>query len=193
METGNNSMTVAIRNDDTSLTQKYIALISVISGIENRMVLSELVYLTLDLIVFFFIVGFTSNLLGKSGYLLGVVDVAFVLFCISVGIAISTYWVASAMRSQLKLKLHYFQIRYMERKMNCEGECIFSDATIFFNPEIHVLESPDARETLHYPDRGLSRMDGFVGASKPRNFSWFMPCLFILIYWVIFFLVLSQI
>jgi hypothetical protein len=182
-------MTDATQKKDSSLIQKYTALVSLISGIQGRMLLSEIVYLTLNVIILFFIVGLMSFLLVKGGYLLGAVDISFLFFCIIVGMAISTYWVASSMRLQMKLKLHYFQIRYIERKMNREGEFFFSDESRFFDPEIDVLESPDNREVLHYAGSGLERMDGFVGASKPRHFSWFMPCLFILIYWIIFFLV----
>jgi hypothetical protein len=183
-------MTDATQKEDTSLIQKYMALVSLISGIQGRMLLSEIVYLILNVIILFFIVGLMSFLLAKSDYLLGAVDISFIFFCIVVGMAISTYWVASSMRSQMKLKLHYFQIRYIERKMNCEGEYFFSDESQFFDPEISVLESPDKREVLRYSGAGLGRMDGLIGASKPRYFSWFMPCLFILIYWIIFFLVI---
>ncbi len=97
------------------------------------------------------------------------------------------------MRLQLRLKLRYFQARALERKMNCAGEFIFSDEHIFFEPTVYRLESFDKKETIFYPTSGPARMDGFVGSAKPRVFSWMFPLLFIIIYWTVFFLVLTVI
>lgn len=176
---------------DNATTEKYITLISIISRIEDRLRLAELVYLSLNIVVFLFTFSFISSMVHKSGYFLTYMDVAFVLFSLIIGLSINAYWIASAMRLQLKLKLHYFQARGMERKMNRAGENIFSDASIFFDPNIRQVESPDNKEKLLFPTSGITRMDGFIGSAKPRHFSWLMPCLFAVIYWIIFFLVLS--
>lgn len=178
---------------DNATTKKYLALISIISRMENRLGWSELVYLSLNIFVFLFIVNFVSPLLRKSSYALTHIDLVLIFFCLVIGIFINAYWVAFAMRMQLKLKLRYFQVRFLERKLNCIGECIFSDESIFFDPDIRHLESPDNKEILKYPTSGLTRMDGFIGAAKPRLFSWIMPCLFIAIYWLIFLWVLPNI
>ncbi len=176
--------------EDSSLTEKYTVLMSIISSIEARLGYSDLFYLFMNVFVFLFIVTFVSYLLRSSSYVLIFIDLAFIFSCIIVGMALNVYWIAFAMRIQLKLKLHYFQVRYMERMMNCEGACIYSDANTFFDPDIRMIESPDNKETLYYPTSGPARMDGFVGSLKPRHFSWLLPCLFILLYWVIFFLVI---
>lgn len=178
---------------DNATTEKYIALTSIISRIEDRLRWSELVYLSLNIIVFLFIVTFISSLIHTTSYILTHMDLGFIFFCIIIGMSINAYWVAFAMRVQLKLKLRYFQARFLERKMNCIGEYIYSDESIFFNPDIRRLESPDNKDILQYPTSGLTRMDGFVGAAKPRHFSWLMPTLFASIYWMIFFLILSYI
>ena len=183
-------MNNTVQKEDNTLTEKYTALISIISSIEARLGYSDLFYLFMNVFILLFIFTFTSYLIRTSVYTLIFIDLAFIFSCIIVGIAINIYWIVFAMRIQLKLKLHYFQVRYMERKMNCEGACIYSDETAFFNPELRMLESPDNKETLYYPTSGASRMDGFVGSLKPRHFSWLLPCLFILIYWVVFFLVI---
>jgi hypothetical protein len=90
--------------------------------------------------------------------------------------------VASSPRAQLKLKLRYFQARYLERKLNCKGEYIISDESLFFNPEIRKVESSDGKETVFYPTEGPSRMDGFIGAARPRTLSLMMPFWFFIIY-----------
>ena len=77
--------------------------------------------------------------------------ICFALFCLIIGKSICTYWTASAMRLQLKLKLHYFQARFLERRMDQVGEYIFSDEHTFFEPAMGKIESPDKQETLYYP------------------------------------------
>ena len=178
------------QKEDKNITAKYISLLSIISSIEARLGYSNLFYLFMNVLILLFVFTFTSYLLRSNGYVLIFLDLAFIFSCIIIGMAINVYWVAFAMRIQLKIKLHYFQARYMERKMNCEGESIYSDESIFFNPDMQMLESPDNKETLRYPTSGAARMDGFVGSLKPSHFSWLLPCLFIIIYWAIFFIVI---
>jgi len=38
------------------------------------------------------------------------------------------------------------------------------------------------KETVLYPTEGMLRMDGFIGAAKPRALSLMMPLLFFIIY-----------
>ena len=159
---------------------------SSINETEKRLGLSDLVFLSLNLLMMLFTVHFVSSLVQRTMLVLSSIELLLILFCLVVGMAICVYWVAYAIRIQLKLKLRYFQARFLERKMDCFGECIFSDESVFFDPEIRQIDSPDKKESLFYPTEGLTRMDGFIGAAKPRYFSWFMPLLFFAIYWVIF-------
>lgn len=183
----------AEQKTDNGTVNKYIALLSEISGMEDRLRWSEIFFLFVDVVVLLFTIVFISSVIHKVNYILTYMDLALFFICIVLGMSINAYWVAFAMRVQLKLKLRYFQARFMERKLNCAGECIYSDESIFFDPDIRRLESPDNKETLQYPTSGLTRMDGFIGAAKPRYFSWLLPCLFITIYWIIFFLILTRI
>jgi hypothetical protein len=96
------------------------------------------------------------------------------------------FWIAFAMRLQLKLKLRYFQARYLERKMDSVGENFYSDEDIFFNPKIRNIESPDKKELLQYPVRGLTRMDGFIAGAKPRHLTWILPSIFFILYLLTF-------
>ncbi len=179
------------QNEASYITSKYIALISIITRTEDRLRWSELVYLSLNILVFFFLISFVSSLTQKTGYLLTYMDIAMAFIYIVIGMSINAYWIAFAMRVQLRLKLRYFQARAMERKLDISGEHLFSDESIFFDPEIRQLQSADNKETLKYPSAGLTRMDGIIGAAKPRHFSWLIPCMFIFIYWLIFFLILT--
>lgn len=172
---------------------KYSALMALISTVENRLRWSDIFYLALNIIVLLFTINFTSSLFQKIGYFPTYMDLALVFICIVTGMSINAYWLAFSMRVQLRLKLRYFQARFLERKMNSIGENIFSDESVFFEPAIRRVESPDKKETVHYPTSGFSAMDGFVGSAKPRYFSWLLPCLFIFIYWIIFILVVTKI
>lgn len=173
--------------------EKYIALMNSITNMEDRLRWSELIYLLLNIVVLLFSVLFISSLIHKVDYYLTYIDLTLIFSCLMIGMSIDAHWVASVMRAQLKLKLRYFQARSMERMFNNAGEYIFSDESIFFNPNIRRLESPDNKESLQYPTSGLARMDGFIGSAKPRYFSWMLPCLFIAIYWFIFFVVLTKV
>ena len=165
------------------LNQKYLSLLSIIEHIESRLKWSETGYTAINLIVFFPTIFFAANVFEKialrplQGH-----DVLFVLFCHVIGIIINAHWATSAMRLQLKLKLRYFQARYLERKLDEKGEFFLTDESVFFNPSVGRLESPDRKETVVYPKEGVLRMDGFVGAAKPRLFSLLMPTLFFLIF-----------
>ena len=90
------------------------------------------------------------------------------------------------MRLQLKLKLRYFQVRFLERKLNRAGEFIFSDESLFFSQKTREIKSPDGKETVSYPTKGFLRMDGFAGAAKPRYLSLLMPSMFFAFYLITF-------
>lgn len=162
--------------------QTYLAIASIIEGIENRLKFIDIGYILINVIVFFPTVFFTYSTLDKSGETLIPIGLLFIFCCHVVGISVNTYWVTSSMRLQLKLKLRYFQARYLERKLNMAGESIFSDESAFFNPEIGAVKSPDGKETTMYPTHGPLRMDGFVGAAKPRTLSLLLPFVFFVIY-----------
>lgn len=167
-------------NDKIELTvQKYLGLMQMISTIENRMVRSEMIYLIVNIFVFFI-----STLSLRREQFFGY---PYVLFWLIVGMYLCTFWIASALRLQLKLKLRYFQARYLERKMDSAGENFFSDEGIFFNPKIRKIESPDEKELLQYPVKGFKRMDGFIGAAKPRHLTWILPSVFFIFYLVTWF------
>jgi hypothetical protein len=172
--------------------ETYIALMNSITNMEDRLRWSDLIYLLLNIVVLLFSVLFISSLIHKADYYLTYIDLTLIFSCLMIGMSIDAHWVASAMRAQLKLKLRYFQARSMERMFNNAGGYIFSDESAFFT-NIRHLKSPDNKETLQYPTSGLARMDGFIGSAKPRYFSWMLPCLFIAVYWFIFFVVLTQV
>jgi hypothetical protein len=161
--------------------QKYLVLMNMICVMENRLVRSEMVYLIINIFVFF-----SSTLSLNRMKFFGF---TYLQFWLVIGMFLCVFWIASSMRLQLKLRLRYFQARYLERKMDSAGENFISDETIFFNPGIRKIESPDKKEILQYPVRGFTRMDGFIGATKPRYLSWILPSVFFILYlltWVYF-------
>lgn len=164
---------------------KYLGLISMIDSLEKRVAWSEVIYLVLNTGIVFFTIGFISSLMNRQQLLIPM-DLLFIFFCLVIGMAITAYWTVSAIRMQLKLKLHYFHARYLERAADSPGEYFYSDEAVFFNPSTGRLESPDGAENISYPTSGFTRMDGFIGSIKPRHFSLLMPLLFFLIYWAVF-------
>ena len=169
-------------NEKTQQTvQKYLVLMNMICVMENRLIGSEMVYLIINIFVFF-----SSTLsLNRMKFF----SSTYLLFWLVIGMFLCVFWIASSMRLQLKLRLRYFEARYLERKMDSEGENFFSDETIFFNPGIRKIESPDKKELLQYPVKGLSRMDGLIGAAKPRYLTWILPSIFFFFYlftWIYF-------
>ena len=175
---------------DTETTKKYLTIVSLIHEIENRLKWSELAYILLNLVVFFPTIFFISSVINRSVQPINPIDMLFILLCHVFGISINTYWTASSMRLQLKLKLRYFQARFMERKLNRAGEFFLSDESLFFDSEIGKIESPDGKETVVYPKEGPLRMDGFVGSAKPRVLSLLIPMIFFIIYISSFFSIL---
>jgi hypothetical protein len=166
--------------------EKYLTLISAINGIEKRLGLSDLVYLSLNVFIILFTGTFISVIIHIQHFSLMPFDLVFILGCLVIGMTICVYWTSTAIRIQLKLKLRYFQARFLERRMDCVGEYILSDEDKFFDTDLKQLESPDRKESLYYPTSGLTRMDGFVGKLKPRYLSWLMPIVFFIFYWIIF-------
>jgi hypothetical protein len=165
-------------------TRKYLALVSMIEGIQNRLKYSEPVYILLNLIVFFGLINFFGHTVGRVGRPEAHIHILFIFFCHVIGLFMNTHWAAASARLHLKLKLRYFQARFLERRLNRSGEFILSDEELFFDPETGRLESPDGKETLFYPKKGFLRMDGFVGSARPRVLSLVLPLLFFILYLV---------
>ena len=156
--------------------QKYLLLMKMICIMENRLVRSEMVYLIINIFILFS----STMALNREEFF----GHYFVLFWSAFGMFVCLFWITSSMRLQLKLKLRYFQARYLERKMDSAGENFCSDEAIFFNRQIRKIESPDKKEFLQYPVKGLSRMDGLMGAAKSRYLTWILPGIFFLFYLV---------
>jgi hypothetical protein len=156
--------------------QKYLLLMKMIWITENRLLRSEMLYLVINVFIFLS----STIFFNRKGLFCG----SLVLYWSALGMFVCIVWITSSLRLQLKLKLHYFQARYLERKMDSAGESFCSDESIFFNPEIRKIESPDMKEFLQYPVKGLSRMDGFMGAAKSRYLTWIIAGVFFFFYLV---------
>lgn len=173
-------------------TRKYIALLSTINEMEKRLGWTDIVLLVINILLVLFAASYISKLFHQAYNTFLNIDFLLIFFCLAIGMSACTYWVAMTIRLQLKLKLRYFQARFLERKMNAVGENIISDEAPFFASSIRNLESPDKKEHLYYPTMGIAGMDGFIGSAKQRHFSWFLPivCFAVHIYifvWTILF------
>lgn len=166
----------------------YLRLIDTINEHQSRLAWSELFFIALEVVIFFAcatqVIRFDDHPVQSVG-----IGSATILTSLAIGIAVSTYWMAHAMRLQLRLKLRYFQARYLERRLGGLGEDILTgDAR--FNKDMTELESPDGEETIVFPRKGALRTDGFFGAAKPRVLSVLMPGLFFMIFMTLFIWVL---
>ncbi|MBF0338701.1 MAG: hypothetical protein HQL05_12835 [Nitrospirae bacterium] len=174
---------------DYSTQKKYIALTQTILTMENRLTWTEFAYMSLNIGILFFTIALLAYATGKTD-----VHIIYIstLFLIVVGEFTCLYWIISSMKIQMKLKLRYFQARYMERKQGLRDEAFFTDETVYFNPAIGYVESPDKRERVDYPKAGAIRMDGFAGSAKPRYLSWAMVAVLFFIYVVLMVFILLQ-
>lgn len=167
---------------DEETIKKYLSIMTLIHEKEKCMRGYEIAYIFLNLVVFFSTVFYISGVISRTIQTISFLDMLFILLCHVFGLSINTFWTASSMRMQLKLKLRYFQARFLERKINRPGEFIFSDESLFFDAKNGQIESPDREETLIYPRKGPLRMDGFIGSAKPRVLSLFFPIIFFIIF-----------
>ena len=87
---------------DHEAANKYIALLSAISDMEGRLGWTEIFFLFLDIIVLLFTITFLSSVIHKVTYILTYMDLALFFICIIIGMSINAYWIAVAMRVQLK-------------------------------------------------------------------------------------------
>ena len=160
---------------------QYLLLMKMIGMMENRLIRFEMVYLIINIFILF-----TSTLslalLRSFGHTLFYFGASYPLVWLGIGMLVCVFWITFAMRLQLKLKLRYFQARYLERKIDSPGENFFSDEEIFFNRKTGEIESPDKKEVLQYPTKGFTRMDGFMGTAKPRYLTWVLSGIFFIIY-----------
>lgn len=171
----------------------YLTLLEIITSLENRLLLSEFIYLFLNIsmiitttvLFFYFKITFGANIVNKIFN--GAFDPSYIfLIFIVIGEFSCVYWVISSMKIQLKLKLRYFQARAIERKLDRPGESIITDESMFFNPKIGSLKSFDNQEEVSFPREGAVRMDGFAGSAKPRHLTWFLPSFLFFIYTLLF-------
>jgi hypothetical protein len=152
-------------------------MIDTINEHQARLVWSELVFIVLEVLIFFVCLFQVVRLGNRPAQSVGTISSTAVLMSLVIGMAVSAYWVAYSMRLQLRLKLRYFQARFLERKLGGVGEDILAgDAR--FNKDKTTLESPDGVETIVYPRKGALRMDGVFGGAKPRVLSVLMPGIF---------------
>ncbi len=181
-----------IEKADESTERKYLALMSMVSEMERRLNRSELTFLFFNIVIFGFVVVFLSPVKQHLASTMTSLDLMLVLFCLIVGMTVSTYWTSFASRLELNLKVKYFQLRYFERKMSREGENIFSGLRPFFSPGIGKLECPDQKDILSFPMGHIFSIDGKLGSIQPKHISLFVPFLFFIIYVFIFWFILIQ-
>ncbi|MEO5359389.1 MAG: hypothetical protein H7843_02950 [Nitrospirota bacterium] len=164
---------------DGLTSDKYSLLMNAILTIENRLMWTELAYLALNLCIILFSMGLLAYAADKADVHITNISV---LFLLVIGEFICVHWLISSMKLQMRLKLRYFQARYLERKQGISGETFLSDEALYLNPSIGFVESPDKNERVDYPTHGATRMDGFAGAAKPRHLTWFMVSVVFFIY-----------
>ena len=178
-------MAESVEKQGNSISEKYLALVFIIEQIQLRLQYSELAYILLNILVFFPSIFFTARIVGETDSIPSPSSILLILFSFVIGMLLNTYWTVTSIRLQLKLKLRYFQARNLERKYNDSGEFFISDEAKYFNPEIGRVESFDGKETIFYPKKGALRMDGFIGAAKPRHLSLMTPLIFFIMYFII--------
>ncbi|MBF0541270.1 MAG: hypothetical protein HQK91_07460 [Nitrospirae bacterium] len=171
----------------------YLNILKNIDKMEGRLSKTENLFVIIDLVILLFsvtglfVLSIAAHYKSHSVITLGGLQI--LLIC---GMVLTTRWAIIAMKSQLKIKLRYFQARSIERKINCQCFSIITDEQHFYNPDIHKLESFDNAESLDYPQKGPTGMDGYLGSTKPRMITMVPASFFFFTYQILFILVLIR-
>ncbi|KJR42407.1 membrane protein [Candidatus Magnetoovum chiemensis] len=168
-----------------AILTEYSELVNLIHFLENRMHWSESIYLLFNVVILITALmkmNIFSTATKEIVTLHNIFPYMAVILLIIVGEILCVYWIIASMRTQMKLKLRYFQARYLERRMDIPGVTFFTDESKYFNPKFKYIESPDKVEKIEYPSTGMTRMDGFAGSAKPRHLSWILPSILFLFY-----------
>jgi hypothetical protein len=167
--------------------ENYFSLISILNGIEKKVMWSEIVYISLNIAMLFYLGVISSHPVPDAEDAMYPFHLTVFFLILVTGCSLCAYWAASSMRLQLKLRLLYFHLRYLERKMTDMDLHYFLDLNLYFDLSGDgKVTSPDGKEEITYPRIGILRMDGLFGSAKPRHFSLLMPCFFCLIYVFVF-------
>jgi hypothetical protein len=83
----------------------YLRMIDTINEHQARLVWSELVFIVLEVLIFFVCLFQVVRLGNRPAQSVGTISSTAVLMSLVIGMAVSAYWVAYSMRLQLRLKL----------------------------------------------------------------------------------------
>ena len=175
-ETGRNLLKDSEKLVEARLRQMNIA-VGQLDTLAARLDRTRSVFLffNLALLLSFAVMMRTWDFSFKSGW--AFIDLRVLPFLVPVtGRFSSVTWVTLTMGFQMTQRLHYFQLRWLERELGLLDSGIFSQASRYWIGE--PLHSPDKKEILRYPKDA----DGQVGGISFRFWGWFLPIWFFLVY-----------
>lgn len=168
----------------------YLRLFDAIHEHQSRLAWSEIVFIVLETVIFLAGVAQLTRIGDRPAETADTIATAAILTTLAIGMVVGAYWIGYASRLQLRLKLRYFQARYLERKLGGVGEDVLSgDAR--FNKDVTELESPDGEEIIVYPHGASRRASGLLESTRRRLPSVVTPVLFFMIFSALFVWVLA--
>jgi hypothetical protein len=175
---------------DRGTLEIYLRLFDAIHEHQSRLAWSEIVFIVLEVGIFFACIAQVTRIGDRPVDTVGTIGVATVLMSLAIGMVVGTYWMGYVSRLQLRLKLRYFQARYLERKLGGVGEDVLTGDSRF-NKDSGALESPDGQETIVFPGGAASRTQGHLVSARRRLLSVVTPAVFFVIFAALFAWVLA--
>ena len=161
----------------------YLRLFDAIHEDQSRLAWSEIVFIVLEVAIFLACIAQITRIGDRPAETVDTIGSAAILLSLAIGMVVGAYWIGYASRLQIRLKLRYFQARYLERKLGGVGEDVLSgDAR--FNKDTTTLKSPDGEETLVFPH-------GTAESARRRLLSVVTPALFFAIFGALFIWILA--
>ena len=170
--------------DDKTLSI-YLRLFDAIHEQQARLAWSEIVFIIVEVVIFLACISQITRIGDRPAETADTIGFAAILTTLALGMMVGVYWIGYASRLQLRLKLRYFQARYLERKLGGVGEDVLTGDTRF-NKDTTTLESPDGEETIVFPYGASVQPSGVLESSRRRLLSVVTPSIFFVIFGALF-------
>ena len=175
---------------DRGTLEIYLRLFDAIHEHQSRLAWSEIVFIALETVIFLACIAQVTRIGDLPADTVDTIGIAAVLMSLAIGMVVGVYWMGNVSRLQQRLKLRYFQARYLERKLGGVGEDVLTGDSRF-NKDSTTLESPDGKETIVFPLGLSSQSQNPLASARRRLLSVVAPAVFFMIFAALFVWVLA--
>jgi hypothetical protein len=158
-----------IRLKSNILLEEYKILVDFLKFHHRRRQTFETTFLTINTI-----------LVSGIAYILKSATLETKIFLIPIciiGVIVSMVWLCIGERIAIDGNLKYFQLRCVERKLNCSGGILITGHNFFFGKK--DIKSTDGQDNIKYPEGIIRRLISFRVVWTDRFLSIVFICLFL--------------